>query len=187
MADIWFIADTHFGSSKLARHGFGNPDTVRPVFEDAGEHDLWLMDMWNSRVKKRDVVWVLGDLAVNASRMKSVFPRLAGIKHLVLGNHDKFSVEDYRAAGFHYKIGAAIRLDGFILTHVPVHPTQLEYRWSGNIHGHIHQPSKYPDIHPGNGYFNVNVCVHGAPISYETIKSIFHNSKHRERIHGSKT
>lgn len=170
MPDIWFIADTHFGSNKLARNAFRNPDTVRPVFEDAGKHDLWLMDTWNSRVKKRDTVWVLGDLAVSASRMKSVFPRLTGIKHLVLGNHDKFSAEAYREAGFRYKIGAAIRVDDFILTHVPVHPTQLEHRWKWNIHGHIHQPSKYPDIHIGNGYINVNVCVEGGPVNYETIK-----------------
>jgi calcineurin-like phosphoesterase family protein len=171
MADIWFIADTHFGSHKLATRGFDNPESVRPVFDSAEEHDLWLMDTWNSRVKKRDIVWVLGDLAVTANRMKSVFPRLLGIKHLVLGNHDKFSAEAYREAGFRHKIGAAIRLDEFILTHVPVHPSQLEYRWTGNIHGHIHQPGKYPDINIKNGYMNVNVCVLGGPVNYETLKT----------------
>jgi calcineurin-like phosphoesterase family protein len=29
----------------------------------------------------------------------------------------------------------------FILTHCPIHPSQLEYRYKYNIHGHVHENS----------------------------------------------
>lgn len=170
MSKLWFVGDTHFGSHKLARGDFDN-DSKRPKFKDAYEHDDWLIDLWNSTVNKRDVVWVLGDFAISPDRMKSVGPRLNGIKHLILGNHDRGSPELWRESGFHNTIHAFRKFkEGAVLTHIPVHPTQLEYRWGYNIHGHIHDVRKYPSICPETGYFNVNVCATGGLTRWDVIR-----------------
>ena len=45
---------------------------------------------WNTIVRPDDVVWHLGDFAhrCEPKRMRAVFDRLHGHKHLIIGNHD---------------------------------------------------------------------------------------------------
>jgi calcineurin-like phosphoesterase family protein len=52
-----------------------------------------LIDNWNSRVQKGDIVYFLGDFsfAKDFTKTLDVFLRLNGEKHLIKGNHDKNS------------------------------------------------------------------------------------------------
>ncbi len=62
-----------------------------------------------------------------------------------------------------------------VLTHIPIHPNELEYRsWKWNIHGHIHDPKKN---NLGPKYYNVNVDVLGnyMPISLDELRLALSN------------
>jgi calcineurin-like phosphoesterase family protein len=52
-----------------------------------------------------------------------------------MGNHDMYATEDYLR---HFtRLTGAVEYKGLILTHVPVHESQLA-RWYMNVHGHLH-------------------------------------------------
>jgi calcineurin-like phosphoesterase family protein len=71
---------------------------------------------------------------------KSSYPllnRLNGVKHVVLGNHDRR--QDVSHLLQHVEsVAGMIQYKGIMLTHAPIHPMELEYRFNKNIHGHIH-------------------------------------------------
>lgn len=132
---VFVIADTHLGHSNIINY---EPDK-RP-FSSIEEHDEELVRRWNDTVRKNDTVWHLGDAVFGAHNLP-ILGRLNGYKHLVMGNHDHYPVEEYLK--YFAKLHGAVHYRDFILTHVPVHPNQLG-RFRGNIHGHLHS-HKVPD------------------------------------------
>jgi len=151
--NIRFISDLHFGHKKIREYsqGFRGEDNI--------EHNEWLVQQWNSVVSKQDVTWVLGDVAFNKHALNNM-SRLNGIKHLILGNHDKYPIAEYQK--FFNKIHGFMRFKGFWLSHAPIRDLRGRY----NIHGHTHG-SKLVD---GN---YVCVCVealNGMPVTLEEIQ-----------------
>src|SRR3990172_4248175 len=130
MNKIYVIADTHFGHNSIIRFESAN----RP-FSTIEEHNRELVGRWNATVDKKDTVWHLGDVFFGKDS-HVILGHLNGIKRLVLGNHDVYPNEVY--ARYFSKIFGAAELKDCILTHVPVHPYQLERRYRLNIHGHMH-------------------------------------------------
>jgi calcineurin-like phosphoesterase family protein len=61
--------------------------------------------------------------------------KLNGKKCLIKGNHDIFRLSEY--AEHFYDIRAYHVLNNMILSHVPLHESQLD-RFGVNIHGHLH-------------------------------------------------
>ena len=129
MTKTWVVADPHFGHMLMQK--------LRP-WDTIKEHDEALVDNWNSVVRDGDRVYVLGDLCMNR-RYISTIEKCNGRKVLVKGNHDIFKLKDYvdyfddiRACVVKPKIGV-------IMTHIPIHPSQLEYRFKLNVHGHSHE------------------------------------------------
>lgn len=159
-ARVYFIGDLHLGHDNIINF-------CRHQFESIQHHDETIVEIWNSIVKPKDVVYVMGDLAFRREKIK--YARyLNGNKHIILGNHDDMPIMDYIEAGFS-RIEGAFKYKEFILTHVPVHPSCLEFGWKYNIHGHIHDPSKNID---DPRYFNVCADMNNlAPISLEEIRS----------------
>jgi len=161
-ANIFFIGDTHFGHSNIIEF----MDT-RKHFKTIEHHDEALVELWNTVVKPKDIVYHLGDVAFGRDNLKYV-RQLHGTKHLIMGNHDTYPIVDYIEAGF-VKILGAFKYKEFILTHVPVHTNQLEFRWEYNIHGHIHNPERYSLDYR---YFNVNADVIGlTPMPLEQVRT----------------
>lgn len=79
----FFIADTHFG------HGNALAFDNRP-FKTIEENDRALIQNWNNAVSRDDEVFILGDVSwYNATKTNQIIGSLNGIKHLVVGNHDK--------------------------------------------------------------------------------------------------
>ena len=79
---IFFTADLHLGHKNIIRH------CNRP-FANASVMDETLVENWNSRVRKGDTVYILGDLIFRASYPpENYLERMNGRKHLILGNHD---------------------------------------------------------------------------------------------------
>jgi calcineurin-like phosphoesterase family protein len=128
---IFIISDTHFCHHKVIQF----EAEYRP-FATIEEHDRELVARWNATVRQKDTVWHLGDVFFSGRDAHGVLAELNGVKRLVLGNHDVYPLEVYQQ--YFGKIFGSAELRGCILTHVPVHPNQLENRYKANIHGHMH-------------------------------------------------
>jgi len=157
--NIFFIGDLHFGHKKVITMPVRN----ELGFNSIDEHDQFLVDNWNKTVKTKDVVYVLGDLALSKTAYMQYVPQLKGYKKLIRGNHDLLSDELY-LQDFTKLYGAfLLKKDDIrmIMTHIPIHPQEF-YRWNFNIHGHLH--SKIVD---DNRYINVS-CEHTnfKPVEY---------------------
>jgi calcineurin-like phosphoesterase family protein len=165
MAATYVLSDTHFGHASMLT--FLNPQGrhVR-TFDSVEAMDDHIIRCWNSVVRPHDHVYHLGDVAMKKAGLAQV-QHLHGHKRLVPGNHDIFPVTDYLAAGFEKVYGMRV-LDGWVLTHLPVHPSQLGARFKGNVHGHLHdKPS------PEGPYLNVSVeAVHYLPVPLEALDGL---------------
>lgn len=155
MRDIWFISDTHFGHRNIIQFTKEDGSLVRPhpsgrPFESIEEHDELLIENWNKRVKDGDKIYHLGDITINPKRDPVYLSKLRGVKRLIMGNHDIAKPEVY--ASHFGKVMSCREFDGMILTHVPVHYSQLESRWRVNVHGHLHSTEL-------RDYQYLNVCV----------------------------
>lgn len=126
------IADTHFGHEniiKLANRPFAN----------AKEMDDVLIDNWNSVVGHTDVVFFLGDFAWK--NPEEYFNRLRGYKVLVVGNHDKNSINlpwDNKHQRLSFDGGGSFKRK-LVLDHYPIMDWDGRYRGSIHLHGHTHK------------------------------------------------
>lgn len=154
-AKIYYIADLHFGHANIL--------SFSPEYRGGSnidEHDEWLIQQWNSVVRKRDSVYVLGDVAFSREGLAKC-GRLAGDKKLIMGNHDKYPAASY--LDYFRGLSGVMKHRGFWLSHAPIHPEEL--RGIRNIHGHVH--SKTIDDHR---YINVSVeAVGGLPLCLDEI------------------
>ena len=159
MSTIFFISDLHLGHGKefiLNR--------LAPIkFSCAEEHDEYLVKQWNSVIRKRDSVYVLGDVAVN-KRFLPILDRMKGDKQLLMGNHDMYRTEEYLK--YFTRIRPSFKHKGFWLSHIPIHADSL--RGIMNIHGHVHHNNvKDPRY--------INCCVealNGVPMSLDEAKEL---------------
>lgn len=128
MSTIRFIADLHFGHLNMA---------LKRGFSSVEEHDEHIISQWNKTVQKRDVTYILGDLTMEKKTPYHLLSRLRGVKHVVLGNHDRHQDVPHLLQHVN-SVSAMLKYKGFWLTHCPVHPFELE-RVYGNIYGHVHE------------------------------------------------
>lgn len=129
MATVRFIADLHLGHTNMALHrGFATVE----------EHDEYIIEKYNSVVSKRDVTYILGDVTMEKSAPYELLDRLNGVKHIVMGNHDRRQ-DVKKLLGYVESVAGMIQYKGIFLTHCPVHPMEMGYRVKYNIHGHIHE------------------------------------------------
>jgi len=115
---------------------------IRRGFEDEEQMNKHIISEWNKVVSKRDVTWILGDITMEKSNYE-ILNELNGIKKVILGNHDEPQhvpellkyVNKVCAVQYvsHKEFG------NIILSHIPIHPQELEYRFNINIHGHVHR------------------------------------------------
>lgn len=124
------ISDTHFYHKNIVKFA------ARP-FPDVTTMNRVMVERWNSVVRDEDIVWHLGDVAMWKAREYEIVKQLKGRKRLLLGNHDTLPPHIYTMVGFE-RVQSCHELNGgVILTHVPVHTSQMN-RWRLNIHGHTH-------------------------------------------------
>ena len=168
MSKVFLIADLHLGHANVI--GFAGKH--RP-WKNVYEHDEALKNNWLCSVTKRDVVYVLGDVAFSEKDLKD-FGAWPGRKILVRGNHDRLSEKSYRR--IFEKIYGIFPYKGFWITHCPIHPQELRGRI--NIHGHIHANILKPNIW-GDDKNYVNVCVEacqGRPVPFTDIRAGLYRS-----------
>jgi calcineurin-like phosphoesterase family protein len=87
MNKIYFTADLHFGHKNVLTHCKNRPFAEE---NDTAAHDKWLMELWNTTVGKKDIIYILGDLTFfGHDEARRLLEKLPGRKHLIIGNHDK--------------------------------------------------------------------------------------------------
>lgn len=168
----WFLcADTHFTHSGITKYFRPDGVTKQRPWNDPKEMDAALVDNWNRAVGPKDTVVIIGDMCINRSAIP-VIGRCNGKKILVKGNHDNFNLSDY--APYIDDIHAALRIETFMLTHIPIH-TSCVTRWTGNIHGHLHEQSVMRPIYGPSGTWEGEeidpryLCVSMEQIDYTPI------------------
>ena len=148
MSVVRYYSDPHFGHKNMA---------IKRGFEFVADHDNYIVDQWNKIVSKKDVTYILGDITMEKANYE-ILNRLNGIKKVILGNHDEPQhvphllkyVNNVCALKYlkHKEFG------NIILSHAPIHPQELEYRFNINIHGHVHDNTL-----PDKRYINVSAEV----------------------------
>ena len=129
MARVFFIADLHLGHKNMA---------LKRGFTTVEQHDEHIIEKWNSVVSKRDITYILGDVTMEKSAPYHLLDRLNGVKHVVMGNHDRRQ-DVKKLLEYVDSVAGMVQYKGIILTHCPIHPMELDYRFNKNIHGHIHE------------------------------------------------
>lgn len=173
---IYLISDTHFGHINIMVY------ENRP-FENVDQMDRTIIQNWNKIISKRDTVYFLGDFSFyNFNLTQETFLKLNGIKHLIMGNHDRSHTRTWwKRIGFDIvsKNPTILYKEKLILSHEPFNACEIPEGFI-NIHGHIHsQKLTYErvilgltakDFDLGKKYFNVSADVLGfTPISLDKI------------------
>ena len=80
----YYIADNHFF------HGALNNKMDCRGFASEEEMNEYMIEKWNSKVRKKDEVVILGDFSFGrVEETKALLERLQGKLYLILGNHDR--------------------------------------------------------------------------------------------------
>lgn len=157
--DRYFLSDLHLGHQNIIKWG------GRPGFTSIQEHDEFIIRRWNETVKPDDQAIILGDFAFNSRY--DYLARLHGNITLVLGNHDYPSkIKMIQEARPDIRLAGCIVEGGLIISHVPVHPQQLESRALFNVHGHLHN-----EVIKDPRY--INVCCEQLDYTPTKLRDIF--------------
>jgi calcineurin-like phosphoesterase family protein len=127
------VADLHFGDDATCRR-YRRPDgsPLRP-FGNASAMDREIVRRWNDTVGDEDTVYLLGDIG-RREHIETV-RQLRGRKHLIAGNGD--NLDAIVRTSIFESVTVAKWLPRLLLTHMPVHPSQLRAN-AVNVHGHLH-------------------------------------------------
>lgn len=160
----YLFSDPHFHHENMAKHR---------GFSSAEEMNELIVKNWNNTVSKRDCVYLLGDITMEKKQYE-ILSRLQGVINVVLGNHDERQHVREMLKYVNSVSGMIDYKDKVILTHCPIHPSQLEFRYSHNIHGHVHDKTILKH-HTLANYLNepdpryINVCaemINYTPVEY---------------------
>lgn len=127
----FLFSDPHFHHENMAK---------RRGFSSAEEMNELIVKNWNNTISKHDCVFLLGDITMEKKQYE-ILSRLKGVIHVVLGNHDQRQHVQELLKYVNSVSGIIDYKKKAILTHCPIHPSQLEFRYSYNIHGHVHENS----------------------------------------------
>ena len=164
MPNVFFTSDLHFGHKNLL--GFRS-EVHKKLFPTVEHMHDWMIECWNKVVRPKDLVWILGDIAMTDDGLKEI-RNLNGRKKLILGNHDKFQIS--QLTPYFEAVHGVWKKYDFVMSHVPIHTSCLEYRWFNNVHGHIHH--KHYPINTDANYLNVNMDVIGPyPMALEVVRA----------------
>lgn len=132
MSKVLFSSDWHFGHNNIHKFRCKNRG-FKFDFNDEKEHRDWLVDEIKSIVCKRDVLYLLGDIATNENVLLEV-GKLPGRKILVKGNHDV--VKNIYEHKVYDRILGISKYKNNWISHSPIHPKEL-YNLKC-LHGHMH-------------------------------------------------
>lgn len=138
----YFISDIHFGS-------------VNSWDKRTLEHDQILITKWNKVIHNNDDIWILGDVGRGGTNDAIIYTAqclatLKGRKHLIIGNHDKDLIKDWRIQSQFIEMvdrkalhinegGKSYRL---ILDHYPILMWDSQHKGTILLYGHTHNSTE---------------------------------------------
>ena len=133
---IYYISDLHFGHRNVLEMD-GRP------FCSIEEMDETLIRLWNERVTPEDEVYIVGDFAYrNKYSAAWYLRRLNGRKHLIIGNHDRHTIQDETAMTCFESIGTMCRIMDdnrtVSLCHFPIAEWNGKRYGAYHVFGHLH-------------------------------------------------
>ena len=137
---IYYTSDLHFWHERAIT--FCN----RP-FKSVEEMNNTLIQNWNNRVTKDDIVYFLGDFGItknlnDVNKVLQCMKRLKGRKVWIQGNHDARLIKNPEACSLFEDISIYKKIvdEGreVILMHYPIECWERMNYGSYHVHGHIH-------------------------------------------------
>lgn len=163
-------SDLHLGHSKSLEFLMPNGERLRPFSSIEEMHEA-IIERWNKLINAKDRVYILGDVVIKRSALK-LLESLNGRKVLIKGNHDIYKLSDYLP--YFEDIRGAFYRQGLIFTHIPVHPDNLQGRYFGNVHGHLHCHKVMVNGEEDKRFFNACLEPNNfSPVPLEHIKQYF--------------
>lgn len=184
----FFTSDLHFGHKNIIR--FDN----RP-FTSVEEMDLAIIERWNKKVGKNDLVYILGDVSwYNDQKTCEILEQLNSRKVLIKGNHDRVhgKVKDYFEEITDYK---EIRLESgeqVVLCHYPITFFNRHHYGAYMLYGHVHNSHEWNMVEKYKfeleeldikcNMFNVGVMLWNyEPVTFDEIVNGYNkNSKEKQ-------
>lgn len=125
-----------------------------------------MVERWNARVGPKDTIYLLGDFGFSHSQLEpleTIFARLNGHKHLVVGNHDEKNPKSLKLAWESVSHLRMVRQDGIkaVACHYPLETWASAHHGVLMLHGHSHGTLKRVIPHR----FDVGVDVKARPVS----------------------
>ena len=139
MPNIFFTSDLHFGHQNVIR--FEN----RPL-SSVEEMNNTLIENWNAKVNKKDLVYVLGDVSWYKDQETSdILQNLKGRKILIKGNHDRVNgqVRNHFENITSYDEIVLNVNKHIVLCHFPVLFFNRHRYGSYMLYGHVHNSSDW--------------------------------------------
>lgn len=179
-----YISDTHFGHRNVI--GFDH----RP-FKDIDEMDYGMIDRWNFRVGSNDHVYIIGDFAYRSGRSSDWYlKRLNGHKHLIIGNHDKVTLDNERAMQYFESVDKMMHVTDedkeICLCHYPIADWYKARHGSWLIYGHIHaaRDEVYEFMKTREHALNAGACINNyMPTSFDEL--VRNNKSFQSRLEGN--
>ncbi len=144
---IYYTADLHFFHKNILNYC----PISRGQCNNVEEMNETIISVFNSKVYKDDILYILGDFAfANIQKSISILERINCTNlHLIIGNHDhkliknpEFTKHFQQVLPYH-----EIRIDNqfIIMSHYPILSWNGMERGSIHLHGHTHNTLKYHD------------------------------------------
>lgn len=175
----FFTADWHLFHGRLMEH---LPES-RPFASLKDMHEC-MIENHNSIVKPTDHVWILGDITMkgprHAEQIRKEVCKFNGIKHLVLGNHDRWKPRAYQNSGFltiHTAMWFKQEDRMFYMMHDPAEYTVIQNDPNAYLLcGHVH--SIFKSLLPERRIINVGIDAWDmTPVSFATIMENIRDEK----------
>ena len=172
---IWFTSDLHFFHDRILDFHPKRKELFGKTIEEAKEA---MIQLWNSRVDKKDTIYILGDLSFGTIEDKrKLFQRLNGNKVLILGNHDKVSdhlrcyfnhITQIKNMTFKKSVYNFLHRDiEMIMCHFPMLSWEHKDKNSVMIHGHCH--GKVDEINKSSDDLRFDVGLDSELANYNLI------------------
>lgn len=170
----FFTSDLHFSHAAVIQY------SKRP-FASVEEMNEKLIENWNSRVKPKDPVFVIGDLIFGKlADQDAILTRLNGNIQLIHGNHDSGLAKRLKQGRVLAKITSLGHYyefkdnhEKFVLCHFPFEAWNLSSHGGFHLHGHSHGAFEKRSIQRNIRRLDVGVDVHNYfPISLEEVRQI---------------
>jgi calcineurin-like phosphoesterase family protein len=164
MSRLLLCGDTHLGHRNIHKY--------RSCFSSAEEHDAVIFDNLASTVNKRDVLYLLGDIAFTKEAWDLIGTIKCERKVLILGNHDTERVHMSYILQHVDHVHSMLSKNGTWFSHCPIHEAEMRGKLF-NVHGHMHSQQIMLGDQPHPRYFCTSVeHTNFKPITFQEVSAI---------------